>query len=171
MPFKPGHKFYPPKTDQPPSHIRAFRLAQRNLSVAVREFGGGAVAGLLVKFHVAVLCNVNPRFIQDEDDEWDVTWDDHGTPPTLEAKQVSAKYLSDRGWGQAAQQINLEADIRAQMAQVGTGVDRGALATYTPDQLAGMTDMLTRLLKPGEPEPEPGAQPDELRSDVDPDAE
>ncbi len=126
-----GHPFYPSKRR---------KMNTKHLAQEVRE---QVDARIYVEFQLAILAGHDPR-LEDDEGELRVTWDERGgIAPTLEQKVASLKWLADRGYGQAPQMIQLEAELRAGASSEALPI--GALA---PTTLAALARLL--LPKPQE---------------------
>lgn len=130
---KPGHPYYPNKRR---------KINTRQLAAAVRD---RIPAEIYVEFHLQVASGHDARLATDEEGELVVTWDERGgLMPSLDTRLASMKWLADRGYGQAPQMIQLEAELRA--SGTATILPAGALPPTTLVALA-------RLLLPKSPDP------------------
>jgi hypothetical protein len=100
------------------------------MALAVREFVDPTA---ITQFWAAILAGKNPTLVEIEDPETgetyhEVRYDERGgVPPTLEQKMRAAQEISNRGWGQPAQMIQLEAELRGQIDHTAGGLSLGAL--------------------------------------------
>ena len=130
------------------------KLRSRTLAQAVRD---NLDPSLLFEFQIRILerkcrVRVEPELDDDgnETGERYIAWDDEGIPPSDELVASAHKWLSDRGWGQAPQSIQLEADFRQHHSY-----DAGALPVGTlPAQLMfTIRDAIRGALTSGGPSP------------------
>lgn len=107
-------------------------MAARSITLAVRE---KVPADLLVEIHLMILEGHDPILEKDKrtTSGWIVKYNTQGEiKPTLEQKMKAAAWLTDRGWGQAVQQIALEAELRhvsvEQPVNLPAGISAAAIA-------------------------------------------
>jgi hypothetical protein len=88
----------------------------RNAALAVRDCVDPTV---LAEFYLAIVMGRNPTIneVEDEDGSRHVVEypTNGGIAPTLEQKMRAVEALLNRGWGQPAQMIQLEAELRGQV--------------------------------------------------------
>jgi hypothetical protein len=128
----------------------------RDLSLAARE--NGIPADVMVEWLIAILEGHGQATIKrDERTEtgWRIDWPTDGElASTMEQKERAWDRLRLAGYGQPAQSIHLEADIRARVAAVQTTVP---IKVLSPAQMHAMRAILQAQLPEGEPASQPAS--------------
>lgn len=102
--FGPGNRFGKGR----PRHVAT---QARSIAYSVRE---GVPADVLRDLMLAIAAGHDAELARDEDGEWGVAWPESGgIRPTLEQRMSAVRWLTDRGWGQAASVVQVEADVRS----------------------------------------------------------
>ncbi|MGN6108087.1 MAG: hypothetical protein ACTHU0_23470 [Kofleriaceae bacterium] len=87
----------------------------KNLALAVRE---GVPAELMRDWHL-MICEGKSPLLRRRGTGWSLEAEEQGMIPTLDQRTRSMVWLAERGYGLPAQQIHLEAELRAQVAAIG----------------------------------------------------
>lgn len=135
MPFTKGHRYYPSKK---PQHGRGAKTARKiaELSHEVRET---IPPKLFVQWHLLVLMGKHPIVGENVNGDMYIEIKTNGGEvPTLDQQHSSIKWLTDRGYGQAANIIQLDAMLH------GSGHDATPLAAMSSNALAELNDLFER---------------------------
>lgn len=92
---------------------------------------------LLIEFHTMIMEGKTPVWEKIGDGEWHVIPDPSplATTPTLQDKYQSAKWLTERGHGLPVQSIQVDAEYRAKLELLGSGVPTNVLEGMNPTVL------------------------------------
>ncbi len=96
---------------------------------------------LFIQFHLAILEDRNPRLVRNKvTNTYSFEDSPRGSPtPSLEAKQISLKFLKEAAHGLPAQSHYIDAEIRSQVALSGTAVGN-AVAQIPYELLLALRD-------------------------------
>jgi hypothetical protein len=123
----------------PPQRNVAFTMS---MAEAVRE---GVDPRYIVKFHKYIIAGINPVYKLDKHDNViDVIPDPSpmAQSPDLARKSESAKFLTAYGWGQPAQSVQIDAEFRAKIDQLGSGIPTQELMTVDLSTLFKLAEAL-----------------------------
>lgn len=115
MTAKPLHRGRPPE----------LRKAMRNLALVVRE---GVPSEIMRDFHLMIAMGQSPLVVRASNGDLKVQAEEGGMAPTLDQRVSAMKFLTERGYGLPAQTINLEAELRAQIASTSESLPVGQLS-------------------------------------------
>ncbi len=115
MTAKPLHRGRPPE----------LRKAMRNLALVVRE---GVPSEIMRDFHLMIAMGQSPLVVRASNGDLEVRAEEGGMAPTLDQRVAAMKFLTERGYGLPAQTINLEAELRAQIASTSESLPVGQLS-------------------------------------------
>lgn len=108
MGFEPGHAYHPPKT------TLEMRRVQKSLAMSIRD---GVHPDTIRDWLVSVWMGRDPLT---------------GEAVDLKNRAAALQMLLDRGWGQAAQHVVIEGEIRNEVIQI---TPRDARPTYSLDEI------------------------------------
>lgn len=123
----------------------ATRKYARSLSLAVRE---GVDPTWFVEWNLLIMQGKAPILRKNGNytSGYHVVHDDTRPSPTLEQQERAIKFLTERGWGQPVQQLQLDAELRGQIASLQTNLTLESLSGALTLQ---QREAITRLLGPG----------------------
>jgi hypothetical protein len=113
-----------------------------SMAEAVRE---GVDPRYIVKFHKYIIAGINPVYKLDKHDNViDVIPDPSpmAQSPDLARKSESAKFLTAYGWGQPAQSVQIDAEFRAKIDQLGSGIPTQELMSVDLSTLFKLAEAL-----------------------------
>lgn len=136
----PGGRGRPKGTTTGPKQRNvAFTMS---MAEAVRE---GVDPRYIVKFHKYIIAGINPVYKLDKHDNViDVIPDPSpmAQSPDLARKSESAKFLTAYGWGQPAQSVQIDAEFRARIDALGSGIPTQQLMGIDPSILFKLAEAL-----------------------------
>lgn len=123
------------------------RVYARSLTMAIRE---GVPVDLIVEFHLTILDGKTPVLKRDgrTSSGWKVEPAPGGFTPSFADIRASLRFLAEYGWGQPVQSIQLDAEVRGQVAQLSASVDLTPLGSADPTAVLALRDAVQRALAP-----------------------
>lgn len=134
MPYEKGHKYHAP---------RAKLLITKQLAADVRERVPGKI---MVEWHLAIASGHDAKLAQDEEGDLYVNINERGATTSQDQRTASMEWLTDRGYGKAAQLIHIE---HSDAPTSGVQLDQ-----LSPAGLAAIRAALRLALSPARTEPD-----------------
>lgn len=114
---------------------------------------------LALEFYLKILEGKVPKLIRDEDgNPLKIGEEDYAPQPTLDQRMLAMARFTERAYGQPAQHMHIEAELRAEVTAIAGGVDTRYLQRLSPEALLAIKNAVKAL---------PAAPPREAEDDWD----
>lgn len=145
-------------------HDGGTRKGRVSLAAKARELLGDG--DLALEFYLKVCEGKVPKLVRDKSGKIVGVEEDDGkkvdnvyvipppSPPTLDQRMLAMARVVERGYGQAAQHMHIEAEVRAEVQAIASGVDPRYLAKLSPEALLAIRQAVTALPAPKPKDPE-----------------
>lgn len=115
---------------------------------------------LFLEFYMKVCEGKIPKITRDDDGNITGVGEDFGPAPTLDHRMLAIARIVERGYGQPAQHMHIEAEVRAEVQAIASGVDPQYLAKLSPEALLEIRRAVKQLSAPAPKDREDASIPD-----------